>query len=86
MALSKVSETLAELQKQLAEARDGELMIADECLTGHITDHNDNGTWREKERAVNRLAKAWDKMIAELGKWEAKAASIEASVDSFYGD
>lgn len=86
MTISKVSEILAQLHDELSKARDGELMMASECLTSYVQDHNDQAAWRENERAINRLAKAWDKMIAKLEKWQAEVSAIEASADNFYGD
>lgn len=86
MAISKVAEILSQLHDELSKARDNEIQTASECLAQYVTDHNDKEAWKDNERAVNRLAKAWDKMITKLDKWQAEASAIEASADNFYGD
>ena len=57
-----ISNTLTELADQLAKNRDSEIVMADECLSQYITDHNDRDAWREKDRQVTRLARAWDQI------------------------
>lgn len=86
MAISKVAEILSQLHDELSKARDNEISMASECLAQYVTDHNNKEAWKDNKRAVNRLAKAWDKMIAKLDKWQAEASAIEASADNFYGD
>jgi hypothetical protein len=84
--LANVSQTLAEMLKSLQDNRDNEVSMADEVLGQYITDHNDAAAWREKDRQVNQLARAFDRMIVKLEKWQAEAEKIEASCDNFYGD
>jgi hypothetical protein len=52
----------------------------------YVTDHNDKEAYRAIDREVNRLAKAWDRMITLLDKTIAKAEAIEGSCENFYGD
>lgn len=81
-----VSEYLADTLADMRARRDNEIAMADEVLGQYITDHNDSRAYREKEAQVNRLARAWDRMIAKLEKWEAEARKIEGSCENFYGD
>lgn len=84
--MQHVSEALREMRDELNKARDNEISMTDECLSQYITDHNDRHSWQRKDRTVNRLARAFDKMIARLDKWQAEAEVIERSCDNFYGD
>jgi hypothetical protein len=84
--LPKVSQTLREMCEQISKDRENEISMTDEILSQYITDHNDSAAYRDKDRAVNRLAKAIDKMIARLEKWEKEALAIEQLADNFYGD
>lgn len=84
--ISKVATILGQLHDELSKARDSEIQTASEGLAQYITDHNDKAAWRENDKAVNRLAKAWDKMISKLEKWQAEAEQVEASCENFYGD
>lgn len=83
--MEHVSATLNELREALAKARDNEISTAAEVLGQYVTDHNDTTAYRAIDRQVNQLARAWDRMIAKLEKWEAEAAKIEASCENFYG-
>lgn len=84
--MEHVSKTLNDLRNELFKARDSEIMAAQECGAQYITDHNDKAAWRDLDRSVNALARAWDKMIAKLEKWIKEAEAIESSVENFYGD
>lgn len=84
--MEHVSEVLSNLRETLAKARDNEISEAVFILPQYVTDHNDKAAYREIDRKVNALAKAWDKMIAKLEKWEVEAEKVEASVENFYGD
>lgn len=86
MKIRKVSTTLTTLRDELIARREHEISMAAEVLGQYVTDHNDRDAYKEIDRQVNRLAKAWDKMIAKLERWSAEAESIEASADNFYGD
>lgn len=86
MEREHVSEYLANTLEDMWQRRDAEIRMADEVLDQYITDHNDSRAYREKEAQVNRLARAWDKMIAKLKRWEAEARKIEGSCENFYGD
>jgi hypothetical protein len=82
MELTKVSAKLAELREELYKARDNEISMANECASQYVTDHGDKSSYRDIDRAINRLAKAWDKMIDKLDKWTVEAEKIEASCDN----
>lgn len=84
--IDHVSNALINLRAELFQARDNEISVASEVLSQYITDHTDKQAYKDIDRQVNRLAKAWDKMIAKLDKWAAEAEAIEASCDNFYGD
>lgn len=84
--MEHVSVTLADMRAELYKARDNELMMASDCAGQYITDHHDTEAFDAIDREVNRLARAWDKMIARLDKWQAEAEKIEASCENFYGD
>jgi hypothetical protein len=84
--MEHVSDTLNELRASLIKARDNEISMASEVLGQYVTDHNDRVAYRAIDRQVNQLAKAWDRMIAKLEKWEVEAQRIEGSCESFYGD
>jgi hypothetical protein len=84
--MDHVSDTLNELREALQKARDNEISTARECLGQYVTDHRDTAAYRQIDRQVNQLAKAWDRMIARLDKWQTEAATIEASCENFYGD
>lgn len=86
MELEHVSEVLAELRDNMMKARDNEISTASEVLGQYVTDHNDKQAYRDIDKQVNKLARAWDKMIDKLRKWEAEAYKIENSCDNFYGD
>jgi hypothetical protein len=68
------------------KARDNEISMASKVLEQYVTDHNDKAAYREIDRKVNALAKAWDRMIDRLDRWHTEAVRIEGSVDNFYGD
>jgi hypothetical protein len=84
--MTHVSDTLNQLREELVKSRDSEISMASEVMGQYVTDHNDAGAYREIDREVNRLAKAWDRMIAKLEKWEAEAVKIEGGCENFYGD
>lgn len=81
-----VSEQLAAMRNDMVKRRDAEISMSSEILDSYITDHRDTKAYKDNERKVNALARAWDKMIDRLNKWEAEADKIEGSVDNFYGD
>lgn len=81
-----VSSQLKEMRDDLFKRRDNEVTMAHEVGSQYITDHNDAAAWRDLDRSTNRLARAWDKMIARLDKWIIEAEKIEASADNFYGN
>jgi hypothetical protein len=82
---TKIAEALCALRAEIASARDNEIMTASEVLSQYVTDHNDKAAYRENDRQVVRLAKAWDKMIDMLDKAAVKARDIENSCENFYG-
>ena len=84
--MEHVSDTLASMRADLMAARDNEIMMASEVAVQYITDHHDTAAYRAVDREVNRLARAWDRMIARLEKWEAEARKIEQACENFYGD
>ncbi len=84
--MDHVSETLNDLREAMVKARDNEISTASEVLAQYVTDHNDKDAYRQIDRQVNQLAKAWDKMIARLEKWGSEAEKIESSCEGFYGD
>lgn len=84
--MDHISEVISDLRAEMVKARDNEIMMAQECGIQYITDHNDREAWRALDREVNRLARAWDKMIAKLEKWQAEAEKIENACENFYGD
>jgi prefoldin subunit 5 len=86
MTMEHISQQLQVMRDALYKARDNEVSMASECGSQYITDHNDADAYRELDKSVNRLARAWDKMIAKLDKWTEEANKIEASCDNFYGD
>lgn len=81
-----IAETLQTTLEEMRRNRDNEISMASEVRMQYITDHNDKAAYREADREVNRLAKAWDRMIALLEKTVASAEKIEASCEGFYGD
>lgn len=85
-SIDKVSVTLGQLRNDLVKARDNEVSMASECLAQYVTDHNDRQAYKNIDHQVNQLAKAWDKMIAQLEKWEYAAQKIEDSCENFYGN
>lgn len=80
-----VSELLEQLAEDFFKRRDYELMAAQDAYQ-YITDHRDRAAFREVDRQINALARAWDRMIDKLQKWAKEARAIERSVPSFYGD
>jgi hypothetical protein len=84
--MDHVSEVLAQLRDELISNRDDEISIASEVACQYVTDHNDTAAYRAIDREVNRLAKAWDRMIAMLDKAVIQAVKIEGSCENFYGD
>lgn len=54
MAISKVAETIRQLQEEIVKARDGEIMAADECLshTSTITTTRANGAQKTSKSHV----------------------------------
>ena len=84
--MEHVSDTLSDLREALYRARDNEISMASECGSQYITDHNDTQAYRDLDREVNRLARAWDRMITKLDKWHDEAVKIEGACENFYGD
>lgn len=84
--MEHVSTTLSTMRAELYAARDNQISMASEVAGQYVTDHNDRDAYRAIDREVTRLARAWDRMIACLDKWEAEAKRIEASCENFYGD
>jgi hypothetical protein len=86
--MEHVSDMLKAKRQELFDARDGEIQMASEVLGQYVTDHNDKSAYREIDRKVNKLARAWDKMIALLDKAIERAEAIEQKSDdfNFYGD
>ena len=85
-SMPRVSETLNEMARRMRAARDNEVACLAEVLPQYITDHNDSAAFRACDRQVAKFARAIDKMIARLEKWETEAEAIEESVDCFYGE
>lgn len=84
--MTHVSDALNELRNELFAARDNEIQEAQFVGSQYITDHNNAQAYKDLDKRVNALARAWDRMIAKLEKWHDEAAKIENSTDSFYGD
>lgn len=84
--MKHISEQLSDIAMELRNRRDSEIMAASEVLAGYVQDHNDKQAYRNNERQVNRLAKAWDRMIALVERTEIQATRIENDFDNFYGD
>lgn len=84
--MNHISTQLQDILDELVSSRDNEIMMAQECGSQYITDHNDKEAWRALDRDVTRLSRAWDKMIAQVEKWQAAAEKIENSCENFYGD
>jgi hypothetical protein len=84
--MTHVTAALDELLDELRANRDSEVATLAEVLPQYVTDHNDREAYKDIDRRVNALAQVWDKMIALLERTSKRAAEIEASVDSFYGD
>lgn len=84
--MEHVSTVLAELRARLIKDRDNEVQELAFILPQYVTDSNDTAAYRAIDRQVNQLARAWDRMITRLEKWEAEAEKIEASCENFYGD
>jgi hypothetical protein len=84
--MDHVSIVLSRLKNDLYSARDNEVSMASEVLAQYVTDHNDAQAYRDIDRQVNQLARAWDRMISRLEKWQAEAEKIEAQAENFYGD
>jgi hypothetical protein len=84
--MEHVSTTLANMRAELCKARDNEITMASECAGQYVTDRHDTEAFHAIDREVNRLARAWDKMIARLDKWQAEAEKIESQCENFYGD
>lgn len=84
--MEHVSTMLKAKRDELFAARDNELMTASEVLTQYVTDHNDREAYRNIDREVNQLARAWDAMIKLLDQMIEKAEKIEAKATNFYGD
>jgi uncharacterized protein YukE len=51
-----------------------------------VQSHHDAHAYRQIEKNCNALARALDRMIEKLNKWEGEARKIEQSVENFYGD
>lgn len=84
--LPLVSQTLAEMRLELSRRKNQEVCMASEVRMQYITDHKDKAAYRRADAEVNKLAKAWDKMIAKLEIWEQQATAVESSCEGFYGD
>jgi len=84
--MEHVSEVLESLITDLRKNRDNEVCTAGEVLVQYITDHSDKEAYREVDRQVTRLARAWDLMIAHLERSLARAVVIEGKCENFYGD
>lgn len=83
--MTHISEQLADIHAELLKNRDNEVSIAQEVLVQYITDPCAQA-YRDVDRQVNALARAYDRMIASVAKWEASARKIEQSCENFYGD
>ena len=84
--LPRVSETIGEMLDTFRQRRDWEVSGLAEVLPQYVTDHNDRQAYRDIDQQVNALARALDKIIDRLGKWQAEAVKIESSVECFYGE
>jgi flagellar motility protein MotE (MotC chaperone) len=84
--LPHVSDELAEMLRVFRERRDSEVSELAYVLPQYVTDPDDKQAYRDIDRQVNALARAFDRMIAKLEKWQAEAEKIEASVTCFYGE
>ncbi len=84
--LPKVSSTLASMLDTFRSQRDNEISALAEVLPQYVQDHRDTAAYRAIDRQVNALARALDKMIAKLARWQAEAEKIESAVENFYGD
>lgn len=84
--MEHVSNTLESLLSDLRNSRDSEISMASEVLSQYVTDPRDKAAYRENDRQVTRLARAWDLMIAHLERSLARAQVIESKCENFYGD
>lgn len=84
--MEHISTVLSSVLDDLRANRDSEVMMLAETLPQYATDHNDKAAYRDIDRQVNALARAWDRMISLVEQTVPKVQKIETSVVSFYGD
>ena len=83
----RISETLDDILTWLHANRDNEVQMCAEILPQYIQDHNDKQAYRDVDKQVKALGKAWDKMITLITKARQQVAAIENQPDiNFYGD
>lgn len=81
-----VSQMLNQALDELRANRDNELSMYGEVLSQYVTNHNNKSAYRENDRKVNKLAKAFDRMERFLERAAKQAEAIELSADNYYGD
>ena len=84
--MEHVTETLSGILEELRKNRDNEISTTAEVLGQYVTDHSDKQAYKNIDRQVNQLARAWDRMIALLERTVTPAEKIEGSCENFYGD
>jgi hypothetical protein len=84
--MEHVANSLRTLLSELRDNRDSEISMASEVLAQYVTDHRDRDAYRDNDRQVARLARAWDRMIALLERTVDKAERIEGGCENFYGN
>jgi len=86
LVMEHVSARLLAMANDLGKARDNEVSMAQEVLGQYVQDHRDKDAYRQIDRQVNALARAWDRMEFLLRKSAERAEAIEARAENFYGD
>ena len=84
--ITRISDALHAMSVDLASRRDSEVQELSFVLPQYVTDHNDKQAYRDIDKQVNALARAYDRLISLLEKTSTQSRRIESSVDSFYGD
>lgn len=82
---NKISDILNDLASDVDDKGDEEVSLLSEVLPQYVQDHNDAAAYRDIDRQVNALSRAYQRIVTKITKCADDVKKIEKSID-IYGE